>query len=124
MKWDEIAHRVFEDDNDEHIKADTTHLAKYGAPSVALVTVMLTTLLGERWNLDASEPAVLFTAAIIITAVVAGTYYAFASDIRTRGAVTVARFEAIAALAQKESDTHAANANEIEIEIMARNGLP
>jgi hypothetical protein len=112
MNWDEIAHRVFEDDNDEHIKADATHLAKYGAPSVAVVTVMLTTLLGNEWNVDPSRPAVLFTAAIIIAAVVAGTYYAFATDIRTRGAVTVARFEAIATLAQQESDPPAANANE------------
>jgi hypothetical protein len=38
------------------------------------------------------------------------SYFAFASDVRTRGAVSIARFEAITKLATEEID--AANANE------------
>jgi hypothetical protein len=100
--WDKIGHDVLDKPDNEPIKANPTSIAKYGAPSVALVTAVLAALLGEATNLDPRMPAVVFAAAIIIAAVVLGVYVAFATDIRTRGAVTIARFESIARLAESE----------------------
>jgi hypothetical protein len=96
--WDETAHKALDNAN-EPIQANVTNIAKYGAPSVAVVTAIITGILGASWKLDPSRPAVLFGTAIIVAAVVLGIYYAFASDVRTRGAVTIARFEAITKLA-------------------------
>lgn len=108
--WDEVGHTVIEKADDEPIKANPTNIAKYGAPSVALVTALLAGLLGETWNLDPSRPAVVFAAAIVVAAVVLGVYLAFATDIRTRGAVTISRFEAIAKLADGEAQAKRADA--------------
>jgi len=98
--WNEIAHATLDNNtNSQPIQADATAVAKYGAPSVAVVTAVLTGILGAAWKLDPSRPAVLFSAAIIVAAIALGIYLAFATDIRTRGAVTIARYEAIAKLA-------------------------
>ena len=96
--WDEIAHTTFENKT-QPIQADATNVAKYGAPSVAVVTAILTGILGAAWKVDPSRPAVLFSAAIIVAAVVLGVYLAFATDIRTRGKVEMSRQNAIAWLA-------------------------
>jgi hypothetical protein len=96
--WDEIAHTALENNTSQPIQADATNVVKYGAPSVAVVTTILTAILGASWKVDPSQPAVLFSTAIIIAAIVTGIYIAFAIDVRTRGAVTIARYEAIAKL--------------------------
>ena len=67
-----------------------------------MVALLATTLLGDSWNLDPRRAAVVFAAAIIVAAVVLGMYFAFATDVHTRGQVTIARLEAIARLAQAE----------------------
>jgi hypothetical protein len=108
--WGEIAHTAFDDANNQPITADATYVAKFGAPAVAIVTALLTALLGASWNLDPQTPAVLFAGAIIVAAVVLGVYVAFASDIHTRGAVTVARFQAVEILAEHEAARQAAAA--------------
>jgi hypothetical protein len=107
--WNEIAHKAFEEGDKELIQADATNVTKFGAPAVAVVTALLIGLLGASWKLDPSRPAVLFAAAIIVAAIMIGIYFAFASDVRTRGAVSIARFDAITKLATEELD--AANAN-------------
>jgi hypothetical protein len=123
--WDEIGHTVIEKADDEPIKANPTNIAKYGAPSVALVTTVLAGLLGDVGNLDPQKPAVVFAAAIIIAAVVLGVYVAFSTDIRTRGAVTIARFEAIATLAEsgeaKRADAAVAAQKATETELASKN---
>lgn len=98
LSWDEIAHDALEKP-DQPIQADATEITKYGAPVVAVVTAVITGILGAAWKVNPNEPAVLFGTAIIVAAVVLGIYFAFASDVRTRGRVTIARFNAISTLA-------------------------
>ncbi|MGN6867767.1 MAG: hypothetical protein ACTHMY_05110 [Solirubrobacteraceae bacterium] len=107
--WDEIAHSALEDNTSQPVQADATNIVKYGAPSVAVITAVLTAILGASWKVDPTRPAVLFSTAIVIAAVVVGIYYAFGSDVRTRGAVTIARYEAISRLATATTTPAAAN---------------
>jgi hypothetical protein len=102
--WDEIAHDTFDKNEDQPIGANATNLAKFGAPSAAIVAALLSTVLGTAWKVDPSKPAVVIAAAVIVAAVMLGLFYAFASDIRTRGAVTVARYEAVARIAASEAE--------------------
>lgn len=106
--WDEIAHTALEDNTSQPVQADATNIVKYGAPSVAVVTAVLTAILGASWKVDPTRPAVLFSTAIVIAAVVVGIYYAFGSDVRTRGLVTIARYDAISRLATAATTTPAA----------------
>ena len=63
---------------------------------------MLTVFLGEKWNLDPSRGEVVFAAAIVATAVLLGVYYAFATDVRTRGEVAIARIETLGEMSVAE----------------------
>lgn len=103
--WDSVAHAVIKESDDELIKADPTNLAKYGAPSVAVITAVLAAVLGANWKggLDPTKPGVVLAAAIIAAAAVLGVCFVFLTDIRTRGAMTIARYEALAALARNET---------------------
>ena len=103
--WDSVAHAVIKESDSELIKANPTNLAKYGAPSVAIVTAVLAAVLGSNWKggLDPAQPGVVLAAAIIVAAAVLGVCFVFLTDIRTRGAMTVARYEALAALARNET---------------------
>lgn len=108
--WNEVAHDLLDKVDNEPIKANPTNLAAFGAPAVAIVTALLAGILGTAWSLDPKKPAVVIAAAIIIAAVVLGVYFAFATDIRARGAVTRARYEAISALAAEATASDAADA--------------
>lgn len=104
--WGNIAHDAL-DKPQQPIQASATDITRFGAPIVAVVTAVITGVLGAAWKVDPSEPAVVIATAIIVAAVVLGLYFAFASDVRTRGAVTIARFEAITSLADSSVATAA-----------------
>jgi hypothetical protein len=107
--WDEIAHTTLEETS-EPIAADATNIAKFGAPSVAIVTAVLAGVLGDAGKLSLKSPSVVVAAAVIAAAVVLGVYLAFATDIHTRGIVAVARFDAIAAIVGKDAERLASDA--------------
>jgi len=107
--WEDLAHSAL-DDGSKPITANATNIAKFGTPAVGIVTALLAALLGSHWNLDPQRSSVVIGAAVVVAAVVLGTYFAFASDIRTRGAVSIARFEAIARLAGADAERQAAAA--------------
>ena len=79
----EIAHTAPGNNTTQPVRAYATNIVKYGAPSVAVVTAVLTAIPGASWKVDPTRPAVLFSTALIIAAVDVGIYYAFGSDDRT-----------------------------------------
>ena len=109
--WADIAHEALDDKGNDVIKADATSLTKYGATAVGVVTVLLTAVLGSAWSLDPKQPAVVIAAAIIAAAVVIGVCGVFANDVRTRGLVTAARFEALTNLAKMETAKNLSDLN-------------
>ncbi len=98
--WEELANEALSDAR-EPITANATDLTKFGVPATAIATVLLTGLLGIALDLDASRGDVVVAASIVLAAIMLGVYHAIASDIRTRGAVTIARIERLGDLASE-----------------------
>ncbi len=113
MTWDELAKQALSDAK-EPITADATNITKFGAPAAAVVTGVLAVVLGETWELDPTQSEVVIAAAVVAAAVVLGIYHAFASDVRTRGAVTVARLERLSVLAEEEMRRDATRAEDAD----------
>jgi hypothetical protein len=109
--WEQVASKALSDPQ-EVMSANATNLAKFAAPTAAVATALLTLLLGDHWNLDPKRDAVVIAAAALASAAILGLYYAFASDIRTRGAVTIARFEALAQILGDDWERQGAQADD------------
>jgi hypothetical protein len=109
--WEQVTSKALSDPQ-EVMSANATNLAKFAAPTAAVATALLTLLLGDHWNLDPKRDAVVIAAAILAAAAILGLYYAFASDIRTRGAVTIARFEALARILGDDWERQGADAED------------
>lgn len=114
MTWEELAKEALSEANKKPITAEATNIAKFGAPAAAVVSSVLVVLLGETWQLDTSRSEVIIAAAVVAAAVMLGIYHAFASDVRTRGAVAVARLERLSALAAEEMRREATRAEDAD----------
>jgi len=96
MGWETLAETALTDP--KPITADATNITKFGAPAAAIATALLTAF-GVGVMPDANLDEAVIGAAIVIAAVMLGVYHAFASDLRTRGALAIKRLEVLAALA-------------------------
>jgi hypothetical protein len=106
--WAEIAHKTLDEER-QPITADATSIAKYGAPTVALITALGAGLFGGLLDLSPKDnPEVVVAGAIVIAAAVLGVFLAFAIDIWTRGAVMIARYQAITRLVHDDEETELA----------------
>jgi hypothetical protein len=113
MTWEDLAKQALSDAK-EPITAKATNIAKFGAPAAAVVSSVVVVLLGDTWQLDTSRSEVVIAAAVVAAAVMLGVYHAFASDVRTRGAVAVARLERLSALAGEEMRRDATRAEDAD----------
>ncbi len=98
--WKQLAHEALSD-KPEQITADASDSTKNNAWVVGVIGVAAPAIAGGFEVLGADPPAaVLFSAGAIFTASVLAMAFLIAMDFRTRGLVTVARFEALTVLAQ------------------------
>lgn len=95
-EWEALAQAALTDP--KPITADATNITKFGAPAAAIATALLTAF-GVGVMPDANLDEAVIGAAIVIAAVMLGVYHAFASDLRTRGALAIERIEVLGALA-------------------------
>lgn len=98
--WKQLAHKAL-DDKPEQITADASNSTKNNAWVVGIIGVAAPAIAAgfEAFG-DNPAPAVLIAAGAIIAASVLAMAFVIAMDFRTRGLVTVARFEALTVLAQ------------------------
>ena len=91
---------------DELVTARTSDITKLGAAVTTVVGLVMTSLFGANFAWNGQKVETVVAAALIVSTCIAGVLLVYASDFRTRGRVAVARFDAIARIAQEhiESD--------------------
>jgi hypothetical protein len=97
--WKQLAHNALKDDNMQ-VLADASDATKVGASITGLLGVMAPALVAAFELFGDQEPDMFIAAAIVLAAGVLALAIIIASDFRTRGGVTAARFAALSSLAE------------------------
>lgn len=98
--WKELAHEALSD-KPEQITANASDSTKRSALVVGVIGLAAPVIANGFEAFGADPPAaVLFSAGAIFAASVFAVAFVIAMDFRTRGLITIARFEALTALAQ------------------------
>jgi hypothetical protein len=98
--WDDRAAEEF-DKPDEPISARASDLTKFGAPVAAFIVTVAAAAGGVASDAPPAESVI--AVAIVVATAVAGLFYVFAADFRSRAAATVARFQMLGKLAAAEA---------------------
>ena len=112
--WDDLARKEFEKP-EEAISARASDLTKIGAPIAAFITTVAASLGG--WASDADPNFSVIAVGVVVATAVGGLFYVFASDFRSRAAGTVARFEAVAKLADAEAKATTAAQADADVKV-------
>ncbi len=118
--WDKIARDEYAKPH-EPIAAQASDLTKFGAPIAGFIVAVAAAFGG--WVADAPKGETVIGVSIVIAVAVAGVFYVFAADFRTRGATAVGRLNNLSKhtaseaqatkQAQEEADRKHAEANQI-----------
>lgn len=107
--WDETAREEYRKPQ-EPIGAHASQLTSFGAPIAAFIVAVAAAFGGVV--ADAPPAETVIGVSVVIAAAVAGVFYVFASDFRTRGTVAVARFNNLS----KHAEAEARATNEVQRE--------